>query len=217
MLRFDPTPYNILNGLGQWAMILGAFLLVALIVSFFVAVATVGFRRAPKEMAEHLRRGFRELVLVSPRRVWAITQLVIRESVRRKALLVFVVFALLFMFGSWFLSESGERPGLQAAVHITFVLKAIAFLTIPVVLLLGVLGIASRHQAALAAHGRHQTGPAERSCDGPHSGIFRDRHVHSGRDGRGRLFVDQPPGPGGGPVATRLPRADLRVARFHRP
>ena len=72
---------------------------------------------------------------------FALTQLVIRESIRRKALLVFVVFALLFMFGSWFLSESGERPELQAAVHITFVLKAIAFLTIPVVLLLACWGL----------------------------------------------------------------------------
>ncbi len=82
---------------------------------------------------------------------------------------------------------------------------------------LGVLGAASRHQAALAAHGRHQTGPAERSRDGPNFGLFRDRHVHSGRDGRSRLFVDQPPGPAGGPVAARLPRADLWIARVHRP
>ncbi len=141
MLRFDPTPYDILGGLARWGIVLGLFLAVAMVVSFFVAVATVGFRRAPREMWGHLKRGFGELVLVSPRRVWAITQLVIRESIRRKALLVFVVFALLFMFGSWFMTSSGERPELQASVHINFVLKTVAFLTIPVVLLLACWGL----------------------------------------------------------------------------
>ena len=141
MLRFDPTPFNVWEGLATWAMILGAFLAVTLIVAFVVAVATVGFKRSLPEFWMHLRQGFRELVLVSPRRVLAITQLVLRESIRRKALLVFVVFALLFMFGSWFISDPGERPEMQATVHITFILKAIAWLSVPVVLLLACWGL----------------------------------------------------------------------------
>jgi hypothetical protein len=56
-------------------------------------------------------------------------------------LLVFVVFALLFMFGSWFISDPGERPEMQATVHITFILKAIAWLSVPVVLLLACWGL----------------------------------------------------------------------------
>jgi hypothetical protein len=141
VLRFDPTPFNVLNGLLNWGMILGAFLLVALVVSYFVAVATVGVKRSFREFGMHLKQGFRELILVSPRRVLAITQLTLRESIRRKALLVFVVFALLFMFGSWFISDPGERPDLQATVHITFILKAIAWLSVPVVLLLACWGL----------------------------------------------------------------------------
>ncbi len=141
MLRFDPTPFNALNGFAQWMAILGAFILVTLIVSYCVAVATVGLKRAWPEMKMHLGQGIREILFVSPRRVWAIAQLVIRESIRRKALLVFVVFALLFMFGSWFLPTSSERTDMQAVVHITFVLKAITWLTIPVVLLLSCWGL----------------------------------------------------------------------------
>ena len=141
MLRFDPTPHNVWVGLLNWGLIFGAFLLVALIVSYFVAVATVGVKRSGREFWMHLKQGFRELVLVSPRRVLAIAQLVIRESIRRKALLVFGVFALLFMFGSWFISDPGARPEMQATVHITFILKTIAWLSVPVVLLLACWGL----------------------------------------------------------------------------
>ncbi len=141
MLRFDPIPFDALHGLGQWALILGVCLLVILVVAYFVTLATVGMKRSFPEFGMHLKQGFRELVLVSPRRVLAIAHLVLRESIRRKALLVFVVFALLFMFGSWFISEPGERPEMQATVHITFVLKAIAWLSVPVVLLLACWGL----------------------------------------------------------------------------
>lgn len=141
MLRFDPTPFNVWQGLGRWALVLAAFLAVTLIVSYVVAIATVGFKRSFTEFWMHLRQGIRELVLLSPRRIMAITQLTLRESIRRKALLVFVVFALLFMFGSWFISDPGERPEMQATVHITFILKAIAWLSVPVVLLLACWGL----------------------------------------------------------------------------
>ncbi|MCA9069928.1 MAG: hypothetical protein KDA84_13440, partial [Planctomycetaceae bacterium] len=141
MLRFDPTPFNVLNGLAQWGLILGAFLVVTMLVSFCVALATGGFRRGPRDMVMHLSQGFHDLFIISPRRILAIAQLTIRESIRRKALLVFVLFALLFMFGSWFISDPGERPEMQAIVHITFVLKAITWLTIPVVLLLACWGL----------------------------------------------------------------------------
>lgn len=141
MLRFDPTPFSVLNGLVQWVAILGAFLVVTFVVAFCIALLTGGTKRGPRDLVMHLSQGLRDLIFVSPRRILAIAQLVIRESIRRKALLVFVLFALLFMFASWFISDPGERPEMQAIVHITFVLKAITWLTIPVVLLLACWGL----------------------------------------------------------------------------
>lgn len=141
MLRFDPTPLNIPNALVQFGLILGAFLVVTFVVAFCVALATGGAKRGPRDLMMHLSQGLHDLFIVSPRRILAIAQLTIRESIRRKALLVFVLFALLFMFGSWFISDSGERPEMQAIVHITFVLKAITWLTVPVVLLLACWGL----------------------------------------------------------------------------
>ena len=75
------------------------------------------------------------------RRIWAIAVLTFRQAVRRKALLVFVIFALLFMFAGWFLSQSNERDSLQVKVYISFVLTAVTWLILPVVLILSCWGI----------------------------------------------------------------------------
>jgi hypothetical protein len=64
-----------------------------------------------------------------------------REAIRRKALLVFGVFALLFMFGSWFLSSPGEKADIQIQRHVVFVFTAISWLVLPVVLMLSCWGI----------------------------------------------------------------------------
>src|SRR5690606_18830785 len=82
-----------------------------------------------------------DTIRLSPGRVWAITMLTFKESIRRKALLVFVVFAVLFMFAGWFLSNSNERADLQIKVYVSFVLTAITWLVIPVVLLLACWGL----------------------------------------------------------------------------
>ena len=58
------------------------------------------------------------------------------EAVRRKALLVFVVFAALFMFAGWFLTGATARPDMQVKVYVSFVLTAIGWLLLPVALLL---------------------------------------------------------------------------------
>jgi hypothetical protein len=68
--------------------------------------------------------------------------LTFKESVRRKTLLVFVVFAILFMFAGWFMQgSSGERADLQIKQHVTFALRAISWLILPVALLLSCWGI----------------------------------------------------------------------------
>lgn len=78
---------------------------------------------------------------VSPRRVWALTMLTFREAIRRKTLLVFVIFALLIMFGGWFMSDANPNANLQVKVHVSFVLKAISWLILPVALLLSCWGL----------------------------------------------------------------------------
>ncbi|MCA9049463.1 MAG: ABC transporter permease, partial [Planctomycetaceae bacterium] len=83
----------------------------------------------------------KEMFCVSPRRVLALAGLTLKEALRRKALMVFVVFAVLLMFGGWFLANANSRQDLQVRVHITFMLTTISWLILPVVIFLSCWGI----------------------------------------------------------------------------
>lgn len=74
-------------------------------------------------------------------RVWTIAVLTWQEVVRKRTLFVFMVFALLFMFAGWFLTEPDQRPDDLVKNYVTFVLWALNLLTLPVILLLACWGI----------------------------------------------------------------------------
>jgi ABC-type Na+ efflux pump permease subunit len=90
---------------------------------------------------KQLFSAIRDISEISLRRVWALAALTAREAIRRKALLVFGLFALLFMFGSWFLSGGGEKADIQIQRHVVFVFTVITWLVLPVVLMLACWGI----------------------------------------------------------------------------
>ena len=54
---------------------------------------------------------------------------------------MFVVFALLFMFAGWFMGSSKDITPDQVKVYVSFVLTSMAWLTLPVVLILACFGI----------------------------------------------------------------------------
>jgi len=60
-----------------------------------------------------------DLAQASPRRVGALGLLAVKESIRRKVLVVFVLFVVVLLFAGWFLDPSSDRP---ARLYLTFVL-----------------------------------------------------------------------------------------------
>ncbi len=134
-MDFDIRPYNLAAGAQSWIMLLGILLLISLGVSFLLAVARNG-AAGVRVFTVGLKSYLGDILSLSPRRVYALTKLTLLEAIRRKALLVFVVFAVLLMFAGWFLADANERPELQATVHITFLLTAIAWLILPAVIFL---------------------------------------------------------------------------------
>ena len=123
-----------------WLAVFGSLAVAVLVLAFLAAVIARGARGAVG-FWRGLGRGLADLVLVSPGHVWAIAQLTWREAIRRKALLVFGLFGVLFMFAGWFLSNAGDRPADQVKVYVSFVLTVIGWLTLLVMLLLSCWGI----------------------------------------------------------------------------
>lgn len=159
-LRFDPEPFEFWSAVGSWTLIFFMVLAIAIVVSYWITVLTkLSSLKSYKSIINLLsrshpeaRRAFWEyftevwrilvnMIRISPKRVLAIAQLTLRESIRRKALLVFVVFAVLVMFGGWFLTDANERPTDQVKVHVSFVLTAVTWLSLPVVVLLSCWGL----------------------------------------------------------------------------
>ena len=94
-----------------------------------------------KVFANGLTGFIKDIFTISPRRVSAIAGLTVKEAWRRKALLVFVVFAILLMFAGWFITDQNDRAELQLNVHITFMLTTISWLILPVVMFLSCWGL----------------------------------------------------------------------------
>ncbi len=134
----EVLPFDILGGFTLWLMttasLVGVILGIALLVSLVLhGGAFLGnFSRGTREVLV-------DLVDVSPRRIGAIMQVTIKESVRRKALLVFVVFVIVFMFANWFLGGDDELS--SAKPYISTVLMALNWMIIPVALLLSCWGL----------------------------------------------------------------------------
>jgi hypothetical protein len=66
-----------------------------------------------------------DLLRLSPRRVWALARLAIQESIRRRVVVVFVVFIVLLLFAGWYLDPGSDDP---ARLYIDFVLTATSYL-----------------------------------------------------------------------------------------
>jgi ABC-type transport system involved in multi-copper enzyme maturation permease subunit len=133
-MEYDLLYYSVPNALRSWGIVVGIIAAVALGVGLLSSL-----RLGPSGMAVFTRglsSYFRDMVTMSPTRVLAIARLTLKESIRRKALMVFVIFAVLLMFGGWFLSSGNSREGLQAGVQIWFLLTAISWLVLPVVMFL---------------------------------------------------------------------------------
>lgn len=139
-LSFDPRPFDLIAGLTQW----GVVCLVVVAIGWLTAALMMFAQGGVSGIARLLDLTadlVRDLFATSPRRIWALAVHTFREAARRKALWVFAVFAMLFLFAGWFLPELKQDPELALKNYVTFVLIAISWLTIPVVLLLACWGL----------------------------------------------------------------------------
>jgi len=134
-MDFDIRPYSLSSAATSWMMLVGILTLISVGLSFVLSLARNGGSGVAiftKGLGSYLG----DLFSLSPGRIYALTKLTLLEAIRRKALLVFVVFAVLLMFAGWFLTDTNSRPELQVSIHVTFLLTAIAWLILPAVIFL---------------------------------------------------------------------------------
>ncbi len=139
-MTLQPVSFELLDGVIQWLVVFAGFAATFLAVAIATSVPLYG-ASGPVRVLKGALAGLKDVLTVSPRRVYAIAMLAFKESVRRKALLVFVVFAALFMFAGWFMEADDARPDLHLANLVAFVFRAMAWLVIPVLVLMSCWGL----------------------------------------------------------------------------
>ena len=137
-MDFDVAPVTLQDmaaSLKSWLFLIGTLGACGLLISMLLSVARNG-AAGIGIFFKGLLSFLDDVGSVSPRRILALANLTLKEAVRRKALLVFAVFAVLLMFAGWFLTNSNERAELQVGIHIAFILQTISWLMLPVVFFL---------------------------------------------------------------------------------
>jgi ABC-type amino acid transport system permease subunit len=107
------------------------------VLGLFFGYLVSAFRHGPFEafyvVAQVVAEAVPDFIKTSPRRVLAMARLAIKEAIRRRVVLVtFAIFALMILFGSWFMGGGTEKP---EQLYVNFVLWGTQML----VLLMGLL------------------------------------------------------------------------------
>lgn len=116
---------------------------VVMAVSLFVCYLAALRRHSPGEafysVATVVARAIsRDLPSTRLGRILAIARLTVKEAIRRKVIVVFIVFSIILLFAGWFLDTESTDP---AQLYISFVLTTTNFLTIMLALLLSAFSI----------------------------------------------------------------------------
>lgn len=125
-------------GLLEWLLIVAIVAVAGAAVGWLV----VALQRGPQAGLAATGRAFREAAIdlthISPRRVLALAWLTVKESIRRRMVVVFVVFIVCLLFGGWFLDPGSGDP---ARLYMGFVLTTTTYLVLLLVLFLSPLSL----------------------------------------------------------------------------
>ncbi len=126
------------SALAIFLMTAVAATVVALVVGFLIALVRHGPMKAGDITYRVVTNGFAELFRTSPRRVWAIARLAVKESWRRRVWVAFVVYVVILLFAGWFLQTNYREPG---KLFFSVVLMATTYLTLLIALLISAFSL----------------------------------------------------------------------------
>jgi hypothetical protein len=117
---------------------------IAAMLSWLAQSAAVGPLVAGDRVYRGILGGIADLLRMSPRRIWALARLAIKESFRRNVLVVLALFALIVLFAGWFLDPASVNPG---KLYLGFILAATNLLVCLVTLVLSVFSLPADFKA----------------------------------------------------------------------
>jgi hypothetical protein len=147
VLEKELLPYLtwLLTGSGGQLGALPRFFITALVLSFvgllggyLVALVRYGPLKAGDLTYKVVTNGLAELTRISPRRIWALARLAIKESMRKQVIVALVIFFLILLFAGWFLKTDYQDP---AKLMFRFVLTATTYLVLLIALLVSAFSL----------------------------------------------------------------------------
>ena len=129
----EPFFHWLPTALFWWVVALGCIAIFVVAVSWLLAAVRHNPVRGTEIILQVLRNAVVDLVGISPRRVWALARLVIKESIRRRIVVVFAVFIVILLFAGWYLDQKSIDP---ARLYLNFVLTATTYLVLLLALFL---------------------------------------------------------------------------------
>ncbi len=124
----------------QWIKVVAALFAVGIVFGWLVAAMRQGPLAAFLIVGRTVFEAVCDLVLISPRRVFSLAWLAVREATRRRlvVVVVFAVFVLVLLFAGWFLDRTSVHP---SRLYISFVLTATSYLMVLLALFLSALSL----------------------------------------------------------------------------
>ncbi len=121
-----------------WLFAVVSLAVAAVFVGLLVSAVEHGPLIAIKRTRRALAAGVVDLMRLSPRRVGALTWLAVKESIRRRVVVVFAVFIVVLAFAGLFLDPGSPNP---ARLYLSFVLTATSYLILLLALFLSAFSL----------------------------------------------------------------------------
>jgi hypothetical protein len=122
----------------DWLLIVFVLLAAVTVIGWLVAALRYGPGRAVMQTGRAWSGVIGDLAHMSLRRVMALTWLSVKESLRRRVVVVFAIFILVLLYAGWFLDPKSPNPAL---LYLSFVLTATSYLVLLMALFLSTLSL----------------------------------------------------------------------------
>src|SRR5690606_668711 len=112
------------------------------VVGALFAYLVAALRHGPGEafyvVAQGISNGIKEFRQTSLRRTWAMARLAVKEAIRRRVVVGFVVFLVALLFAGWFIDVRSDQP---ARLYMGFVLTATNYMVLLLALFLSAFSL----------------------------------------------------------------------------